>query len=143
MTDDAIGHAGRGSKIGAPHCPHARRSQHAERESKWELRAGHRASDAPEMREAEAGIVFQPEPERAIDADMAGPDQRDLNEIERGESEAERRADQRPERHMQGVVGDRAEALSQVELGEDIPEALYRAVAEVLIFILRASGKIT
>jgi flagellar biosynthesis protein len=35
-----------------------------------------------------------------------------------------------------------AEALSQVELGEDIPEALYRAVAEVLIFILRASGKI-
>ena len=36
-----------------------------------------------------------------------------------------------------------AEALAQVELGEDIPEALYRAVAEVLIFILRASGKIT
>ena len=35
-----------------------------------------------------------------------------------------------------------AEALSQVEIGEDIPEALYRAVAEVLIFILRASGKI-
>ena len=35
-----------------------------------------------------------------------------------------------------------AEALSQVELGEDIPDALYRAVAEVLIFILRASGKI-
>ena len=35
-----------------------------------------------------------------------------------------------------------AEALAQVELGEDIPEALYRAVAEVLIFILRASGKI-
>jgi len=34
-----------------------------------------------------------------------------------------------------------AEALSQVELGEDIPEGLYRAVAEVLIFILRASGK--
>jgi flagellar biosynthesis protein len=35
-----------------------------------------------------------------------------------------------------------AEALSQVELGEDIPEALYRAVAEVLIFILRTSGKL-
>ena len=34
-----------------------------------------------------------------------------------------------------------AEALAQVELGEDIPEALYRAVAEVLIFILRASGR--
>jgi flagellar biosynthesis protein len=35
-----------------------------------------------------------------------------------------------------------AQALAQVEIGEDIPEALYRAVAEVLIFILRASGKI-
>ena len=35
-----------------------------------------------------------------------------------------------------------AEALSRVELGEDIPEALYRAVAEVLIFILRASGNL-
>jgi flagellar biosynthesis protein len=36
-----------------------------------------------------------------------------------------------------------AEALAQVELGDDIPEALYRAVAEVLVFILRASGKIS
>ena len=35
-----------------------------------------------------------------------------------------------------------AEALSQVELGDDIPEVLYRAVAEVLVFILRASGRI-
>jgi flagellar biosynthesis protein len=35
-----------------------------------------------------------------------------------------------------------AEALAQVEIGHDIPEGLYRAVAEVLIFILRASGKI-
>jgi flagellar biosynthesis protein len=35
-----------------------------------------------------------------------------------------------------------AQALSQVEVGDDIPEALYRAVAEVLIFILRASGRI-
>ena len=35
-----------------------------------------------------------------------------------------------------------AQALSQVEVGDDIPETLYRAVAEVLIFILRASGKI-
>ena len=35
-----------------------------------------------------------------------------------------------------------AEALSQVELGEDIPEGLYRAIAEVLIFILRASVRI-
>jgi len=36
-----------------------------------------------------------------------------------------------------------AEALAQIDLGEDIPEALYRAVAEVLVFILRASGKIS
>ena len=36
-----------------------------------------------------------------------------------------------------------AQALSQVEVGDDIPEALYRAVAEVLIFILRASGRMT
>jgi flagellar biosynthesis protein len=35
-----------------------------------------------------------------------------------------------------------AEALAQVELGDDIPDALYRAVAEVLVFILRASGRI-
>jgi flagellar biosynthesis protein len=36
-----------------------------------------------------------------------------------------------------------AEALAQLELGEDIPEALYRAVAEVLVFILRFSGRIS
>ena len=36
-----------------------------------------------------------------------------------------------------------AEALAQVEIGDDIPEALYRAVAEVLVFILRASGRLT
>ncbi len=35
-----------------------------------------------------------------------------------------------------------AEALSTVELGDEIPEHLYRAVAEVLVFILRASGKL-
>ena len=35
-----------------------------------------------------------------------------------------------------------AEALAQVEIGDDIPEGLYRAVAEVLIFIMRASGKL-
>ncbi|MGL4240400.1 MAG: EscU/YscU/HrcU family type III secretion system export apparatus switch protein [Beijerinckiaceae bacterium] len=33
-----------------------------------------------------------------------------------------------------------AEALSQVELDEQIPEELYRAVAEVLTFVLRARG---
>ena len=35
-----------------------------------------------------------------------------------------------------------AEALSHVELEHAIPEALYRAVAEMLVFILRASGKL-
>jgi flagellar biosynthesis protein len=35
-----------------------------------------------------------------------------------------------------------AEALAQVELDGEIPEHLYRAVAEVLIFVLRASGHI-
>jgi flagellar biosynthesis protein len=33
-----------------------------------------------------------------------------------------------------------AEALSRVELDDQIPEALYRAVAEVLGFILKTSG---
>jgi flagellar biosynthesis protein len=35
-----------------------------------------------------------------------------------------------------------AEALSRVELEDQIPEALYRAVAEVLVFILRVSGRL-
>jgi flagellar biosynthesis protein len=33
-----------------------------------------------------------------------------------------------------------ADALSQVDLDQEIPEALYRAVAEVLTFVLRARG---
>jgi flagellar biosynthesis protein len=35
-----------------------------------------------------------------------------------------------------------AEALSQVELDAEIPEALYRAVAQVILFVLRASGQL-
>jgi len=35
-----------------------------------------------------------------------------------------------------------AEALSQVELDTEIPEDLYRAVAAVIGFVLRASGQI-
>jgi len=35
-----------------------------------------------------------------------------------------------------------AEALSEVEIGNEIPVELYRAVAEVLTFILRASGRL-
>jgi flagellar biosynthesis protein len=34
-----------------------------------------------------------------------------------------------------------AEALAQIELEHAIPEALYRAVAEVLMFIMRVSGR--
>lgn len=35
-----------------------------------------------------------------------------------------------------------AEALSRLELEQEIPENLYRAVAEVLTYILRVSGKL-
>jgi flagellar biosynthesis protein len=35
-----------------------------------------------------------------------------------------------------------AQALSQVALEGEIPESLYRAVAEVLTYILRVSGQI-
>jgi flagellar biosynthesis protein len=35
-----------------------------------------------------------------------------------------------------------AEALSQVDLDDQIPEALYRAVAEVLTFVLRSRGEL-
>jgi len=35
-----------------------------------------------------------------------------------------------------------AGALSNVEIGDEIPAELYRAVAEVLIFVMRLSGKI-
>jgi flagellar biosynthesis protein len=34
-----------------------------------------------------------------------------------------------------------AGALSKVELGDEIPAELYKAVAEVLIFVLRLSGR--
>ena len=34
-----------------------------------------------------------------------------------------------------------ASLLSQVPLGDEIPEALYRAVAEVIVFAYRLSGK--
>lgn len=35
-----------------------------------------------------------------------------------------------------------AEALSGLDLDQEIPEALYRAVAEVLTFVLRARGEL-
>jgi len=35
-----------------------------------------------------------------------------------------------------------AGALSRVELGDEIPAELYKAVAEVLVFVLRLSGRI-
>jgi flagellar biosynthesis protein len=36
-----------------------------------------------------------------------------------------------------------AGALSNVELGDEIPVELYKAVAEVLIFVLRLAGRIS
>ena len=35
-----------------------------------------------------------------------------------------------------------AEALSQIDLDDEIPEALYRAVANVLTFVLQARGRL-
>jgi flagellar biosynthesis protein len=35
-----------------------------------------------------------------------------------------------------------AGALAHVELGDEIPVELYKAVAEVLVFVLRLSGRI-
>ncbi|WP_295853171.1 EscU/YscU/HrcU family type III secretion system export apparatus switch protein [Tardiphaga sp.] len=35
-----------------------------------------------------------------------------------------------------------AGALSHVDIGEEIPAELYKAVAEVLIFVLRLSGRV-
>jgi flagellar biosynthesis protein len=35
-----------------------------------------------------------------------------------------------------------AGALSEVEIGEDIPVELYKAVAEVLLFIMKVSGRL-
>lgn len=35
-----------------------------------------------------------------------------------------------------------ASALSNVELGDEIPAELYKAVAEVLIFVMRLSGRL-
>ncbi|MBN9008021.1 MAG: EscU/YscU/HrcU family type III secretion system export apparatus switch protein [Rhizobiales bacterium] len=34
-----------------------------------------------------------------------------------------------------------AGALSHIELGDEIPEELYKAVAEVLVFVLQLSGR--
>ena len=35
-----------------------------------------------------------------------------------------------------------AGALSNVDLGDEIPAELYKAVAEVLVFVLRLSGRV-
>ena len=35
-----------------------------------------------------------------------------------------------------------AGALSRVQIGDEIPPELYKAVAEVLIFVLRLSGRV-
>lgn len=36
-----------------------------------------------------------------------------------------------------------AGALSEVEIGDEIPVELYKAVAEVLLFIMRLSGRLS
>jgi len=48
------------------------------------------------------------------------------------------RAHDIPIEENEGLAG----ALSNVELGDEIPAELYKAVAEVLIFVLRLSGRI-
>lgn len=35
-----------------------------------------------------------------------------------------------------------AGALSNIEIGDEIPQELYKAVAEVLIFVMRLSGRL-
>jgi flagellar biosynthesis protein len=42
-----------------------------------------------------------------------------------------------PIEENEGLAG----ALSEVEIGDEIPVELYRAVAEVLMFIMRMSGR--
>ena len=77
-----------------------------------------RAADAAEMGEARAGAVFQPEAERAVDADMRGPDQRDRQQIERRQQEARKRERDRHEQHVHRVVGDRARPRAEEIGGE-------------------------
>jgi flagellar biosynthesis protein len=43
-----------------------------------------------------------------------------------------------PIQENEALVG----ALSNVELGDEIPAELYKAVAEVLIFVLKLSGQV-
>ena len=43
-----------------------------------------------------------------------------------------------PIEENEGLAG----ALSEVEIGDEIPVELYKAVAEVLIFIMRMSGRL-
>ena len=61
-----------------------------------------------------------------------------------GRGEVARRIVQEAEKHGVPVSENPAlaQALSQVELEQEIPESLYRAVAEVLTYILRVSGRL-
>ena len=61
-----------------------------------------------------------------------------------GRGEVARRILEEAEKHGVPISENPAlaQALSHVELEQEIPENLYRAVAEVLTYILRVSGQI-
>ncbi len=61
-----------------------------------------------------------------------------------GRGEVARRILAEAEKHGVPVTENAAlaQALSRLEIEREIPEALYRAVAEVLTYILRVSGRI-
>lgn len=61
-----------------------------------------------------------------------------------GRGEAARRILEEAEKHGVPISENPAlaHALSHVEVEQEIPENLYRAVAEVLTYILRVSGQI-
>ena len=61
----------------------------------------------------------------------------------KGEGEVARQILELAREHGIPLEGDAelAEVLSQIPLGEEIPEALYRAIAEVIAFAYLVSGR--
>jgi flagellar biosynthesis protein len=61
-----------------------------------------------------------------------------------GRGEVAQRIIEAAERHGVPLTDNPAlaEALSRIPIDQEIPESLYRAVAEVLTFILRTSGNL-
>jgi len=95
-----------------PALPHAR---HAVSRSA-RLRAVIAPPLRPRCRETKARTVFQAVPERPVDAVCGAQISATEIRSERGEQESQRPADQRCQGHMEGVVGDRAEART-AEIG--------------------------